>query len=145
MMQTNQQGNVPEIRKTTVFQAPIEKVWQAVSTSEGIEQWFMPNDFQGKVGHEFTIQSPFEKSPCKVVEYNPPTGLSFTWGTFGWQVTFLLKELEGKTEFTLIHSGWGAPDEIVGQAGEKVAVIRERMNNGWDGIVLERLRKVVEE
>ncbi|KKI93455.1 hypothetical protein WQ54_04255 [Bacillus sp. SA1-12] len=143
-MTTNQEL-VPEIRKTVVFKAPIEKVWQAVSTAEGIAEWFMPNDFEPKVGHEFTLHSPYEKSPCKVLEVDPPNGLSFTWGKFGWKVSFELKEQDGKTEFTLIHSGWGAPDDIVGPAGETFAVIRNRMNNGWNGIVDERLRKVVEE
>jgi len=32
---------------------------------------------------------------------------------FGWIVSFELKQLEGKTQFTVIHSGWGKPDEIV--------------------------------
>ncbi|WP_299090844.1 SRPBCC domain-containing protein [uncultured Metabacillus sp.] len=141
---TTYQEQVPDIRKTVVFEAPIEKVWQAVSTAEGIAEWFMPNDFEPKVGHEFTLHSPYEKSPCKVLEIDPPNGLSFTWGNFGWKVSFELKDLDGKTEFTLIHTGWGAPDKVAGPAGETFAVIRNRMNNGWDGIVDERLRKVVE-
>lgn len=144
-MQTNNHEKLSDIRKTTIFNAPIEKVWQAVSTSEGIAEWFMPNDFEPKVGHEFTIHSPFGPSPCKVLALNPPNGLSFTWGDFGWQIAFELKELEGKTEFTLIHSGWGAPDDVVEQAGETFAVIRDRMNNGWEPLVNNRLRKVVEE
>jgi uncharacterized protein YndB with AHSA1/START domain len=142
---SNNQDKLPEVRKTTVFNAPIEKVWQAVSTSEGIAQWFMPNDFEPKVGHEFTIHSPFEKSPCKVLEVDPPNGLTFSWGVFGWQVAFELKDLDGKTEFTLIHSGWGAPNDIVGPAGETFTVVRDRMSNGWNSIVNDRLRKVVEE
>ena len=139
------QEKLPDVRKTTIFNAPIEKVWQAVSTSEGIAKWFMPNNFEPTVGHEFTIYSSFEQSPCKVLTVDPPNELSFAWGEFGWQVTFELKEVDGKTEFTLIHSGWGAPDVVVGQAGATFTVVRDRMNNGWDSIVGERLRKVVEE
>jgi uncharacterized protein YndB with AHSA1/START domain len=142
---TNNQVKLPEVRKTIVFHAPIEKVWKAVSTSEGIAEWFMPNDFEPKVGHEFTIHTPFEKSPCKVLEVNPPNGLSFSWGVFGWEISFELKDLDGKTEFTLVHSGWGAPNDIVGPAGETFTVVRDRMSKGWDSIVSDRLRKVVEE
>jgi uncharacterized protein YndB with AHSA1/START domain len=133
-----------DIRHTVVFDAPIQKVWEAVSTSEGIAAWWMPNDFQPKIGHEFTLQTPFGPSPCKVLELDPPNRLTFAWDEFGWRVSFELKELEGKTQFTLIHSGWGEPEEIVPKASEKHSVIRDRMDNGWEKLVNDNLRKLVE-
>jgi uncharacterized protein YndB with AHSA1/START domain len=145
MQTNNNQELVPDIKKTTVFNAPIEKVWEAVATSEGIAAWFMPNDFEQKVGHEFTIHSPFGPSPCKVLELNPPKGLSFSWGEFGWEVSFELNDQDGKTEFTLVHSGWGDANEIIpGGPGQKTSVVRDTMNNGWEPLVNVRLRKVVE-
>ncbi|WP_332629471.1 SRPBCC family protein [Halalkalibacter flavus] len=137
----------PEIRKNTVFQAKIDKVWQAVATAEGIESWFMPNDFKQELGSEFTIQSPFGPTACKVTELDPPNRLVFTWGEDGWVITFELTDLGDKTEFTLIHSGWGEPQEIVPGPGpdQSNSEIRNRMNNGWDSIVYDDLRKVVEE
>ncbi|MGO4886358.1 SRPBCC family protein [Anaerobacillus sp. MEB173] len=137
----------PDIRKQVVFNATIEKVWNAVATSEGIDSWFMPNNFKQELGNEFTIQSPFGPTPCKVVELEPPYRLAFSWGGAGWKVTFELKDVQGKTEFTLIHSGWGEPDAVLpGQGpGKTNAEIRDTMNNGWESIVNERLRKVVEE
>ncbi|UAL53495.1 SRPBCC domain-containing protein [Metabacillus sp. CT-WN-B3] len=136
------QTNLQDITQTVVYNAPIEKVWDAVSTSEGIAAWFMPNDFQPEVGHEFHLQSPFGPSPCKVIQLEPPHRLSFTWDTDGWIVTFLLKEMDGKTEFTLIHGGWKQPDTILPKANEKASVIRDRMNHGWIKII-ERLGEVV--
>ncbi|WP_421177352.1 SRPBCC family protein [Metabacillus dongyingensis] len=136
------QTNLQDITQTVVYNAPIEKVWNAVSTSEGIAAWFMPNDFQPEVGHEFHLQSPFGPSPCKVIQLEPPHRLSFTWDTDGWIVTFLLKEIDGKTEFTLIHGGWKQPDTILPKANEKASVIRDRMNHGWIKII-ERLGEVV--
>lgn len=133
-----------DIKQIVIFEAPIQKVWNTVSTSEGIALWFMQNDFEPKVGHEFHIQSPFGASPCKVLEIDEPTKVSFSWDIEGWVVTFLLKELDEKTEFTLIHSGWKSPDTVLAKANEKSSVIRDRMDNGWVGIVNERLRKVVE-
>ncbi|HAU34902.1 MAG TPA: SRPBCC domain-containing protein, partial [Lysinibacillus sp.] len=59
-------GKLPDIVKTITLNAPIEKVWDTVATAEKIAAWFMPNDFQPIEGHEFTIQSPFGPSPCKV-------------------------------------------------------------------------------
>jgi uncharacterized protein YndB with AHSA1/START domain len=123
------ENNIPDIRHTAVFNAPIQKVWEAVSTSEGLAAWFMPNDFQPKVGHEFHLNAgPYGMSPCKVVEMNPPHRLSFRWGK-DWTLTFKLKDLDGKTEFTLIHSGWDANKET--EFGESHTVVRDRMDQGW--------------
>ncbi|MGF3104874.1 SRPBCC family protein [Rossellomorea sp. DUT-2] len=140
-MKSNQ---LEDIKQTVLFNAPIQKVWAAVSTSDGISSWFMPNDFEPEVGHEFHIQSPFGPSPCKVLELDPPHKLSFSWDIDGWVVSFLLKEVGDQTEFTLIHGGWKHDDAVVSKAHEKSSVIRDRMSNGWVGIVGEKLRKVVE-
>ncbi|WP_438350022.1 SRPBCC family protein [Paenibacillus sp. FA6] len=135
------QGEIQEIRKTLVLNAPIQRVWDAVATSEGISIWFMPNDFQPIEGYGFHLDAgPFGKSPCKVTVIDPPRQLSFNWGK-DWTLTFELVELEGTTEFTLIHSGWDA--DSVTEFGEAHALVRERMANGWIGMV-ESLRKFVQ-
>jgi uncharacterized protein YndB with AHSA1/START domain len=140
-MKSNQ---LEDIKQTVLFNAPIQKVWDAVSTSDGISSWFMPNDFEPEVGHGFHIQSPFGPSPCKVLEIDPPHKLSFSWDTDGWVVSFILKEVGDQTEFTLIHGGWKHDDAVVSKAHEKSSVIRDRMAKGWVGIVDEKLRMVVE-
>ncbi len=137
-------STLPDIKQTATFNAPIQKVWDAVSTSEGMSAWFMPNDFKAKEGHEFHIQSPFGPSPCKVLVIDEPHKLSFAWDTDGWVVKFLLEEKGDQTGFTLIHSGWKEEDAIVGKANQKAQDVRDRMNGGWGGIVNERLKKVVE-
>lgn len=130
-----------DIQKTITLQAPIQKVWDAVATSEGIAAWFMPNDFQPELGYEFHLNAgPFGNSPCKVTELDPPNRLSFRWGK-DWTLTFVLAEVDGKTEFTLIHSGWD-PEGIT-EFGETHTIVRERMNNGWDGLV-QKLRSIIE-
>lgn len=142
LMENNK--TVEDIKKIVIFEAPIQKVWDVVSTAEGMSSWFMPNDFRAIVGHEFHIQSPFGPSPCKVLEVDEPNRLSFSWDTDGWFVTFMLKEIGNKTEFTLIHGGWNESNEIVPKAKAEAAEVRERMNGGWEAIVHEKLRKVVE-
>ncbi|MGG2092147.1 SRPBCC domain-containing protein [Bacillus sp. S13(2024)] len=137
-------NTLQDIKQTIVLEAPIQKVWETVSTAEGIALWFMPNDFQPEVGHEFHIQSPFGPSPCKVLEIDAPHQLSFAWDTDGWIVSFILKDLGDKTEFTLIHGGWKEPDFILPKPNEKSAIIRERMAYGWTGIINEKLKKVIE-
>ncbi|ANE45750.1 polyketide cyclase [Paenibacillus swuensis] len=144
-MSESQNLTIPDIKIVEVYKAPIAKVWEAVSTSEGIEAWFMPNDFKPELGHAFVLHSPFEVSQCKVTELDPPSRLAFTWGEY-WTVTFELKKMTGAdselTEFTLIHSGWS--EDVVEQHGMTHAAIRERMNGGWSSSVLPALRKLVE-
>ncbi|WP_096186699.1 SRPBCC family protein [Evansella halocellulosilytica] len=143
-MTTEQNNNLPNIKKHLVLNAPIQKVWNAVATSEGIAQWFMPNNFEPVQGHEFYLESPFGKSPCKVTELDEPNKLSFTWDNSGWFVTFELTETDGKTSFTLTHGGWGKADDIISGTGEKQSIVHDRMSNGWESIVYEALKKAVE-
>lgn len=134
---------LPEIRKTVVLNAPIEKVWKAVATSEGIAAWWMPNTFEPIVGHDFILHAgQFGDSPCKVTELDPPNHVGFDWGK-DWHLSFELTKLEdGKTEFTLVHSGW---DETkVTEFGQPHSVIRGILNGGWESIVKENLVKYVE-
>ncbi|WP_050183600.1 SRPBCC family protein [Domibacillus robiginosus] len=140
-MQTKE--TLPEIRKTVVLNAQIEKVWRAISTSEGIAAWWMPNTFKPIVGHEFILHTGrFGDSPCKVTELDPLNRVGFDWGK-DWHLTFELKKLEdNKTEFILIHSGWD-PEKVT-EFGQSHSVIREIMDGGWEKIVKEMLLKNVE-
>ncbi|ARU60753.1 polyketide cyclase [Tumebacillus avium] len=141
MSETNQ-GTLPVIRNTIQLNAPIQKVWDAVATSEGIATWFMPNDFQPVLGNEFALEGPFGKSPCKVTELDPPNKLVFTWGQ-NWIVTFELHETEaGKTEFTLLHDGWEAGKVL--ESGEEASAVRAKMAHGWEVAVLPRLVEYVQ-
>lgn len=133
--------SLPEIRKTILLDAPMEKVWKQISTAEGIAQWFMPSTFEPMLGHEFILEAgPFGKSKCKVTEIDPPNMLSFTWDK-DWLLTFQLEEKEGQTEFTLIHGGWKDGEKT--SFGEEHYMVRDRMDQGWSGIV-NKLASVVQ-
>lgn len=122
-------GSIPEIRKTIVLNAPIEKVWNAIATAEGIAAWWMPNSFEPVLGDEFFLHTgSFGDSPCKVTELDPPSRLGFNWGK-DWHLAFALRNLDGEVEFTLTHSGWDS--EKVTEFGQPHTVIREVMENGW--------------
>ncbi len=124
---------LPAIRETTVINAPIESVWKAVATSEGLAAWFMPNDFKPEVGHAFTVDAgPWGHSPCKVVEVDPPQRLSFEWDQ-DWTVTFELKEENGQTQVTLIHGGWKSDGST--RFGQSHSTVRDRMGKGWVGLL----------
>ncbi|GGA46468.1 SRPBCC family protein [Paenibacillus physcomitrellae] len=141
-MSENQQAFTPVVHKTAVFKAPIEKVWVAVATSEGIAAWFMPNTFEPVLGHEFVLKAgPYGDSPCKVTELIPPTLLTFNWGK-DWSVTFELKDLGGQTEFHLYHKGWDA--DKVTEFGQPHPVVQPNMAQGWNGLVA-KLQSLVEQ
>src|ERR1700730_2806776 len=128
-MENPTQGTLPDIKQTLVFNAPIQKAWNAVATSDGIAAWLMPNDFKPEVGYEFHLEAgPFGKAPCKVTELDPPRRLSFNWDQ-DWTVTFELKELDGgQTEFTLIHGGWASDKST--RFGQPHTAVRENMSGG---------------
>ncbi|GIN73740.1 hypothetical protein J14TS2_42150 [Bacillus sp. J14TS2] len=97
------QGSLPEIRKTIIVDAPIEKVWEAVSTSDGIAGWWMPSTFEPILGKEFILHAgPYGDSPCKVTELIPYDRVGFDWGK-DWHMSFELQQLAGdRTEFALV-------------------------------------------
>jgi uncharacterized protein YndB with AHSA1/START domain len=131
-MENNNPNKLPDIRQTLVLNAPIQKVWEAVATTEGIAGWFMPNDFKPVAGYEFHLNAgPFGNSPCKVTEIEQPNRLAFQWGK-DWTLTFELAELDGKTQITVIHSGWDA--DKVTEFGETHQIVRDRMSQGWAGL-----------
>ena len=131
-----QNESLPEIRKTIVLTASIDKVWKAVSTSEGLAAWWMPNTFEAVMGKEFVLHAAEHgESPCKVTELDPPYRVGFDWDK-EWHLLIELKELAAdKTELTLIHSGWT----------EEKAHVYNIMNGGWEKIVKERLPAYIEE
>jgi uncharacterized protein YndB with AHSA1/START domain len=134
---------LPEIRKTIVLNAPIEKVWKAVSTSEGIAAWWMNSTFQPVLGHEFVLHAgPYGDSPCKVTQIEPMDKIGFDWDN-DWHLTFELKDLgDNKTEFTLIHSGFDSDKST--KFGQSHSIVRETMDGGWEKIVKEKLRTHLE-
>lgn len=139
-MKTKTQNMLPDIERTIIMDAAIEKVWKAVTTSEALASWLMPNNFQLEMGYEFTFQSVPKNGwdgivHCKVMEITPPTRLGFTWcgNNMEQYVSFeLVKLTETRTEFTLVHSGWS----------EENKMLRDIMYDGW-GYLTEDLGKKV--
>lgn len=45
------------IRRTVRYPHPPSRVWAAITSSAALARWLMPNDFEPKVGHEFTFRT----------------------------------------------------------------------------------------
>lgn len=96
---------------------PPERVWRAITQSALIEEWLMKNDFEPRVGHVFQLRS--EPAPgwdgvidCKVLAIEPPSRLSYTWGTMGMGsvVTLTLTPTDGGTQVRVEQAGF-RPDQ----------------------------------
>lgn len=64
---------------------PPEKVWRALTISELMTEWMLPNDFRPTVGHKFSLRT----QPVadwngvvagEVLEVEPPSRLVYRWG-----------------------------------------------------------------
>jgi uncharacterized protein YndB with AHSA1/START domain len=148
VMKTQKEGKNMEkskplapIELIRIYHAPIEQVWNAVATSEGMAGWFMPNDFQPIEGNKFDLNAgQFGMSPCIVKKINPAGHLSFSWGK-DWVLSFNLKDLKEKTELTLTHSGWDSSKLTEFNAPHPA--VQENMARGWVNL-LEKLGDYVE-
>ena len=117
------------IRKIVVVPAPVDDVWKAWTTLEGVKTYFAPEQPEGLRGGE----------GCKILSFVPGEMLSFTWNAppsipevrkeKTW-VVLTFQPLEGnKTQVSLVHLGW--------QAGEEWQKALKYFDRAWE-IVLGR-------
>jgi uncharacterized protein YndB with AHSA1/START domain len=111
------------IRKEVLFPQSRQQVWRALTNSVALAEWMFPNDFEPRVGHQFTFQVPPNPKAnfdgltvrCEVLECEPPRDnaggrLVFSWSAGGavenTRVSFQL-EPDGKgTRVLFEHSGF---------------------------------------
>jgi len=139
--------------KEAVVAAPIESVWRAWTTRDGIRTFFAPDaEIDARVGGAFHIHiNPFAEPGMKGADdsrymaLQPPTMLSFDWNAppslpeVRAQRTFVVVRLAPvdarSTRVTLHHTGWG-----VGGQWEQAYAYFDR---AW-GTVLGNLQKSFE-
>ena len=141
----------PYIHAETVVNAPVEEVWNAWTTVDGVKSFFAGGaNIEPKVGGAYEIF--FDpKAPAghrgadgmHILLFEPNSALAFTWnapGTFGrlrGQLTHVIVRFypagEGKTRVTLTHSGFGS--------GPEWDKLREYFQNAWTTFVLARLEQ----
>lgn len=102
-----------DIRIETVYPYPPERIWLALTNSDVLSQWLMPNDFEPRVGHQFRFRT--KPAPgfdgivhCEVLELIEPELLSFTWkgGPVDTIVTFTLDRIAEGTRLCLEQRGF---------------------------------------
>lgn len=129
------------------YQAPIEKVWLAISDKDQMKKWYFDLDeFKPEVGFEFQFTAGDQEKSyvhlCKITEVVAGKKLTYSWRYEGYPgnsfVTFELFQEGDKTRLKLTHAGLetfptGNP-----------AFAKESFARGWNEIIGTSLKKYVE-
>lgn len=118
---------------------PPEKVWRALTDSDRIARWLMPNDFAPVVGNRFTFRTGARPGfdgivRCEVLELVPERLMRWSWrgGTLDSTVTWTLTPEGHGTRLFLRHEGFDPDDPLQRQA-------LEFMGRGWRSHLMRRL------
>ncbi|HVF97968.1 MAG TPA: SRPBCC domain-containing protein [Flavisolibacter sp.] len=126
------------------YGAPIEQVWQALTDTGQMKQWYFDmRGFSPVQGAEFTFEGENEGRKfihlCKVTEVVPAKKLSHSWAYKGYEgsshLTFELFEEQDGTRLTLTHVGL----ETFPQDNPDFR--RENFHEGWTFIMDTSLKK----
>ncbi|MEO3810180.1 SRPBCC family protein [Sphaerisporangium sp. B11E5] len=94
----------PAVRFQRTYAHPVEKVWAAVATPEGLAHWFpsavtLEPHAGGKI--TFSDDPNVVESTGEVLVFDPPHRLAFTWA--GDEMRFELEEVPGGCRFTMTN------------------------------------------
>lgn len=107
------------IRRTRRFSHPREMVWRALTDSEALSAWLMPNDFRAEIGHRFTFRT--DPAPgfdgtvhAEVLALDEPSLWRVSWrgGGLDTILEIRLEEVPGGTRLQLEHSGFRTRDIV---------------------------------
>lgn len=127
-----------DIDATVTYPHPVDRVWEALTSSDALAAWLMPNDFKPVLGHRFTFRT--KRAPgfdgivrCEVLELDPPRRMVWAWagGNIDTTVTFTLEETADAGTRLRMHQ--------VGFHGLGAQLTRRILASGWPGILRERL------
>jgi len=113
---------------------PPEKIWRALTQPHLLQEWLMQTDFAPEQDREFTLRGDWGSVDCRVLEVDPPSSLSYTWGAMGLEsvVTWTLTPTPKGTHLRMDQTGFRKDQEQAYQ-GAKF---------GWRRMI-EKLEQVV--
>lgn len=129
-----------EIKIERSYPHTVEKVWEAISTSEALASWLMPNDFKLIRGHRFQFRAPRQPGfdgivNCEVLDFNEPTLLKFSWQGGPLKkptvVTFKLRATADGTHLQFTHSGF---EGVIGGY-----IVRFILGQGWKNLLVKKI------
>lgn len=130
------------IGRVVVLRHPIERVWAALTTEEGLSRWFgsvAEIDLRPGGRAFFRWDDLDDEAVATIVVVEPPRRFAFTWGIEGLAedgapqtlVAFTLEPVPDGTRLHLVESGFA-------QAAEDVARSAHKANSqGWDAELVD--------
>lgn len=122
-----------------LFNAPVDKVWNALTNKQQMKEWYFDvDDFKPEKDFEFSFTGQGRKGEqyihlCKVLEVVPYKKLQYSWQykeRLGYSVvTFELFDEDDKTRLKLTHTG------VESFAVNGPDFTRDSFNGGWNEIV----------
>ncbi|MEV4702734.1 SRPBCC family protein [Actinoplanes sp. NPDC049316] len=126
---TLEAGEARVLTMTQVYDTDQADLWDAVTTAERIQRWFLPISGDLREGGSYQFQG---NAGGTVSRCDRPNGFSATWefnGQVSWVEVRLTREGDGRTRFELEHVAHVA-DEFWDQYGPGATGV------GWDGAFL---------
>lgn len=130
------------------FDAPIKKVWQAITDKNQMKEWYFNlAEFKAETGFEFQFEAGKDEKKymhlCKITEVIPGKKLAYSWRYDGYEgnsiVTFELFAEGNKTMLRLTHEGL----ETFPKSNSDLA--KENFAEGWTSIIGSSLKKFLEQ
>ena len=121
---------MPDIRHRVVISAPLELVYEAVATTEGISDWWTRDGVRGESSEGSKIQFFFgDPAPAAVMEVTRlrPEG-QVSWSCVegadewvGTKLNFDLTGDDGETVVLFTHADWREPTEFMAHCSARWA------------------------
>jgi uncharacterized protein YndB with AHSA1/START domain len=96
-------GTARVLTTSQIYDATLEELWDACTSSERIPRWFMPISGDLRVGGRYQLEG---NASGMIERCDPPRSFAATW-EYGGEVTWIEVRLEpegdGRTRFTLEH------------------------------------------
>lgn len=111
-------------------------VWRALTDSDRLAAWLMPNDFRPEVGHRFHLDAgSWGTTECEVLEIEPERLVRYSWrnGALDTEVVWRLVPEGHGTRILLEHRGFDLDHPV-----QRFAF--DQMRGGWRSQVHASLR-----
>lgn len=143
---TTEQNLAEGVVVERTFDAPITRVWKALTDVGEMRQWYIDlKEFKPEVGFEFDFVVEHEGTTyhhlCRVTEVIPQKKIAYTWRYKGEPgdslVTFELFDEGKKTRVKLTHTG-------IETFPKTPAYARKNFEAGWTAIIGSELKQFLE-
>jgi uncharacterized protein YndB with AHSA1/START domain len=123
-------NDMPDIRHRVVISAPLESVYDAVATIEGISEWWTRDGVRGDATEgsqlEFFFGDPEPAAVMEVARLSPESSVQWkcVGGAGEWIGTTLSFDLSRQNDETVVlfsHADWRSPSEFMAHCSARWA------------------------